>query len=217
MNDDRTPTSGTDPASEPEHRDYIPSAEPTPSEDVARMLVASFEPVDPDPSVWDRISADISSSGQTSPDSGVAEVVDLSERRRLWPALFSVAAVFLAILGTVVVLNATSDDAAVVAADSTYELLDPTTGELAMTVLADDDGAATAVSVALDALDAGQTYQLWSVVGDEIVSVGLLGPEPGDVPLRIEGDPSVLALTVEVTGGVAVSEATPVAVWQASS
>ena len=55
------------------------------------------------------------------------------------------------------------------------------------------------------------------MVGDEIVSVGLLGADPHEVPLRIEGEPAVLALTVEVAGGVAVSEATPVAVWQASS
>ena len=66
-------------------------------------------------------------------------------------------------------------------------------------------------------LDEASTYQLWAVVGDEIVSVGLLGSDPDAVPLRIEGDPAVLALTVEVAGGVAVSEADPVAVWQASA
>ena len=86
-----------------------------------------------------------------------------------------------------------------------------------MTLTASDDGTATATAVELAALGQGQTYQLWSVVGDEIVSVGLLGSAPDTVPLRIEGDPAVLALTVEDSGGVAVSSATPVAVWQASS
>jgi hypothetical protein len=84
-----------------------------------------------------------------------------------------------------------------------------------MTLAIEPDGTSRADAVDLPSLPGDQTYQLWAVVGDEIVSVGLLGQDPLDVPLRIEGEPSVLALTVEVAGGVAVSQAQPVAVWQA--
>ena len=80
-------------------------------------------------------------------------------------------------------------------------------------MVSDSDGTSIAVNEGLPALPADQTYQLWSVVGDEIVSVGLLGSDPGEVPLRLESSPAVLALTVEVSGGVAVSSADPVAVW----
>ena len=96
------------------------------------------------------------------------------------------------------------------------QLADPVSGELAMTVVTAEDGTSLATSASLPALGADETYQLWSVVGDEIVSLGLLGTDPANVELRIEGEPAVLALTVEVAGGVAVSEATPVAVWQSS-
>lgn len=217
MNDDRTLPPGTDRETTAAWRDYVPSDDASPSEDVAKLLVESFEPVQPDASVWDRIDADIAAAPASSAQSDTADVVDLNSRRRLWPALFSVAAVFLAILGTVVVVNATSDDGAIVASDAVYELLDPTTGDVAMTVTASDDGSAMAVSLGLSALGPDQTYQLWSVVGEEVVSVGLLGSDPKEVPCRIEGDPAALALTVEPTGGVAVSQANPVAIWQASS
>ncbi len=116
----------------------------------------------------------------------------------------------------VVIVDAVNGGSDTVAADAVYQLVDPDSGTLAMTVTAADDGTAVATVTALEPLGADQTYQLWSVVGEEIVSVGLLGATPGEVPLRIEGDPAVLALTVEVAGGVAVSQATPVAVWQAT-
>ena len=221
MNDDSRPSpSGNPNRDDAARRDYVPGAAdddsyPGGSEEAAKILVESFDPVEPDPGVWDRIATDISASGaatgHASPD-----VVQLDSRRRLVPALFSVAAVFLAVLGTALILNAVSNDGTATAS-VVYELVDPDTGVVSMTLTASDDGTATATAVELAALGQGQTYQLWSVVGDEIVSVGLLGSAPDTVPLRIEGDPAVLALTVEDSGGVAVSSATPVAVWQASS
>lgn len=221
MNDDsRSPGSGNVNRDDAARRDYIPGAVdddsyPGGSEEAAKILVDSFDPVEPDPTVWARISADISGAGDRTADT-VPQVVRLDSRRRMLPALFSVAAVFLAILGTALIINATSDDGTA-SASVIYELVDPESGAVTMTLSASDDGTATATAVGLEELAPDQTYQLWSVVGDEIVSVGLLGSAPDSVPLRLEGDPAVLALTVEHSGGVAVSSATPVAVWQASS
>ena len=82
-----------------------------------------------------------------------------------------------------------------------------------MRIVSQQDGTSLAINDGLPALGPDQTYQLWSVVGDEIVSVGLLGSNPGDISLRVEGQPAVLALTVEAAGGVAVSQVEPVAVW----
>lgn len=214
MNDDIRPgESGSANHADAARRDYVPG-EDEEAEGLSRVLLDSFDPVDPDPAVWTKIASRISNDANVH-DAG--PVISLDRRRRFVPGLFAVAAVFLAVLGTVVVIGASGGGDSVVAGNVVYELTDPESGSIAMTLTVAEDGSATASAVDLAALGDDQTYQLWSVVGDEIVSAGLLGADPEDVPVRIEGDPAVLALTVEVAGGVAVSEATPVAVWQASS
>ncbi|MFC2153228.1 anti-sigma factor domain-containing protein [Actinomycetota bacterium] len=242
MNNDTPPSDseGARSTRDAERRDYVPGAVrdddsvPGGSEDVARLLVESFPPESPDPVVWDRIAASIaqpqtstlthdasthlgvSADPSATPETGDAGVVVMEPRSRAaWPALFAIAAVFLAVIGSVAIINATSNSGSMVVA--VYELADPATGAVTATVSADAEGNAVLASVGLAQLSDAETYQLWSVIGDEIVSVGLLGANPDEVALRIEGEPAVLALTVEVAGGVAVSEATPVAVWQASS
>lgn len=242
MNNDTPPSDseGAGSTRDAERRDYVPGAirdddtVPGGSEDVARLLVESFPPESPDPVVWDRIAASIAASeaptavtvaaddGGSPPESSAihdstpTDVVAMHPRHRVaWPALFAVAAVFLAVIGSVAIVNATSNPGSTAVA--IYELADPATGAVTATVSADADGNAIVASVGLAQLSDEETYQLWSVIGDEIVSVGLLGANPDEVALRIEGEPAVLALTVEVAGGVAVSEATPVAVWQATS
>ncbi len=190
---------------------------------LAELLVDSFPPVDPDPIVWDRIEAQIA-AGELSPS--VDESVPSLDQRRAsdsarssrWAPLMAVAAVFVLVAASAFALAQRSDDVAVVAAGETVrELVDPASGAVAMRVISQEDGSSVAVNDGLPTLADDQTYQLWSVVGDEIVSVGLLGSAPGDVALRVEGSPAVLALTVEVAGGVAVSSADPVAVWSAGA
>lgn len=195
------------------------------ADEFSRLLVVSFPPVQPDDSVWDGIEARISSGSatlnrqdavhSTSPSSR-SNATGRSLGRRLAP-LLAVAAILLFLVGAVFVVDNVSQDPTIVASDGVVrQLADPSTGDLALTIATAGDGSSTASSSNLPALNSNETYQLWSVVGDEVVSVGLLGSDPAGVDLRIEGDPTVLALTVEVAGGVAVSEATPVAVWQSS-
>jgi anti-sigma-K factor RskA len=189
----------------------------------ARLLVDSFPPVPPEDTVWDGIEASIASPDRQAPDTTQAPQADTPgsssgqwTARRLAP-LLAVAAVVMALMGSVFVVQSQRQPAVVAASDGVVrQLADPVSGELAMTVVTAEDGTSLATSASLPALGADETYQLWSVVGDEIVSVGLLGTDPANVEFRIEGEPAVLALTVEVAGGVAVSEATPVAVWQSS-
>ena len=63
-------------------------------------------------------------------------------------------------------------------------------------------------------LPADRTYQLWGVVGNRTISLGLLGPRPGIVPFSVAGSAPVseFAITDEVAGGVVQSKNSPVAV-----
>ncbi len=75
-------------------------------------------------------------------------------------------------------------------------------------------GAGFLVNHGLPALAASETYQLWGQVGDELVSLGVLGAAPGSVAFHV--DPTVpvvgFAITAERAGGVVRSTHVPVAV-----
>jgi anti-sigma-K factor RskA len=64
----------------------------------------------------------------------------------------------------------------------------------------------------LPALDGGRTYQLWALHGTDRVNLGVIGRDPHVVAFRIPGNPSGIAVTNEVSGGVKVSHKDPVAV-----
>nr|MDQ6927408.1 anti-sigma factor [Actinomycetota bacterium] len=67
------------------------------------------------------------------------------------------------------------------------------------------DGTGYVVKDNLPALDANRTYQLWAVVGDTKISVGVLGPSPGPSGFKAAGNVSALAITQESAGGVVSS------------
>lgn len=190
-------------------------------EHVTQALVEVFPPVEPDEEVWERIEARI------EPRTSDASPVPAAARRPVWPLLLSAAALLAVVVGTIAVLGFGGDGSMTLeaAADAlrgesgaiVRELTDPASGVVTMSVVTGTDGTSYATVDGLESLPGEQTYQLWSVVDDEIVSVGLLGHDPSTVALRLEGDPAVLALTVERAGGVAVSQAQPVAVWAAEA
>lgn len=68
------------------------------------------------------------------------------------------------------------------------------------------DGQAYLIARSLPALSAGETYQLWAVVGDQKISVGVLGNKPSVTAFHYNAEPSVLAITAEKAGGVVASE-----------
>ncbi|MGH9265491.1 MAG: anti-sigma factor domain-containing protein [Acidimicrobiales bacterium] len=74
------------------------------------------------------------------------------------------------------------------------------------------DGTGYLVDADLPTLSRERTYQLWAVVGASRISVGVLGPEPGTAPFKIEGDVSALAITEETAGGVETTRRDPVVV-----
>jgi len=71
------------------------------------------------------------------------------------------------------------------------------------------DGTAWLVATGLPELDADRTYQLWGLAGDELVSVAVLGRDPGVVSFEVEGY-ALLAITTEQAPGVVQSENDPV-------
>lgn len=166
-------------------------------------VLDGFEPVEPDPQVWHNILDEINAGSGRADTAGTPSPV-----RRWTPYLLSVAAVFLLVLGFAAVMVSGSPDVV-----ASRQLVDPATADVVMSVDTYDSGATIVTASELPVLDDGETYQLWAVTGGEIVSVGLLGQDASGAEFRVEGEPSILALTVEVAGGVAVSEQDPVAVW----
>jgi anti-sigma factor RsiW len=64
------------------------------------------------------------------------------------------------------------------------------------------DGRAYWVTDNLASLPPGRTYQLWALASGKVVSLGVLGRSPENVPFRVERTMTQLMVTAEPTGGV---------------
>ena len=173
--------------------------------DDIRTIVGTFPSVEPHDLVWSQIEAEIRS--------------DKRRRNRVrWAGAFAgIAALVVALVGSASIIaerTATASEASMTVA-AVRELVDDN-GDVVLRSISQPDGTTGATAVSLDALPDDQTYQLWSVVGGEVVSVGLFGPNPTTHSIRIESEPAALALSIETAGGVAVSTNEPVGVWVAS-
>lgn len=112
---------------------------------------------------------------------------------------------------------ATLSDVATAAADAegaSTLVLTNTDGERVASVVLLGDGTGLLTIEGLPGVAYDRTYQLWGVMDDEVVSVGLAGAGPGTTvftadPARLQA----LVITEEPAGGVPVSEADPLAVW----
>jgi hypothetical protein len=60
-----------------------------------------------------------------------------------------------------------------------------------------DDGHGYLAADDLPPAPDGRTYQLWGGVGDQMVSLGVLGSDPADAVAFEAGEVEALALTVE--------------------
>lgn len=185
--------------------------------------------------LWDRIASTLEPAPppmRLAVPEATSTVIPLAERRRdrgsrfLVAAVGAAAALVIAVLGVQVVRQqdqldevqaALSEDAMLRAAN--VALLDP---DAARSTLVSPDGAVRVDAVLLPdgtgylmagelpGLDAARTYQLWGQTGGGLVSLGLLGADPGTVvPFRASGDVAALAITDEVATGVVQSEQTP--------
>lgn len=199
--------------------DYIASnpraaAEVEQHREVATML--AFTGSDAPEGLWDRI---VSSLDEPAPEPGpeLAKVlpVDAARRRRSrleafgkW-SLASAAAAVVAVSAVVVLdLGRGSSDplqSAVEAVrsdrDSRQAVLVNDEG-LGIEVVVDESGLGYILAADLPQLPRDLTYQLWGVVGDQVISIGILGPSPQIATFTAKGDLAALAITIEASGGV---------------
>lgn len=91
-----------------------------------------------------------------------------------------------------------ANDAHVIALDAMH-------GDGGAEVVMLPDGTGYLMGRELPALDAGRTYQLWAKVGDgetaRMVSLGVLGQEPGISAFRLAAEPTMFEVTTEPASG----------------
>jgi anti-sigma factor RsiW len=200
--------------------------------EVAALLGATGGPA-PE-GLWQVIATAIADEERPPAPSGeLARVLELPARRsvpaRVVAAITAVAAAAVIVLGVALVRQesrfqddidqleeAMSDGAVVQAAnaalldDSTIRvrLESPTGGDDHVTLAVTDDGQGFLVGPDLTPLSTDQTYQLWAITGDDVVSAGVLGADPGTRAFAA-GDAQAYAITIEQAGGVESSEQEP--------
>ncbi len=153
-----------------------------------------------------------------------APVADLSARRerRSWVPRGAVAAalVVVALIAGVLIGNTTGSDgepgpqgselalediARSVLNDpdaSKVDLESPDGESVAATAAVGSDGSGYLLGTSLPALPDSQTYQLWGVHEDAVVSLGVLGSSPDVVAFHLDDAITTLVITAEVAGGV---------------
>lgn len=196
--------------------------------EVAAMLAFSGAAA-PD-GLWDRIAGAIGDAPVPEFRLPLAPVVPIDRRRRLTSRLAlagaAAAVVVIAALGVTVVNQGHRIDrlnsamgADAIATGATRALADPQAhlvelrteqGVLSAQVVLQPDGTGYLVSRDMPALDTDSTYQLWGVVGSQVISLGVLGPAPKVAAFHVSGSPSTLLVTREAAGGVAVTRNTPI-------
>jgi len=190
--------------------------------EVATML--AFTGMDAPPDVWSRIENEIEGpTPEPGPELAKVLSLDADERERRRPVTTwlagAAAAVALLFAGALLVTrdDTTSDDpladayAEAVAdpASMRTELFAEGVPEPAVGVIgADGHGYLDAADV--PNLGSGMTYQLWGVLAatGDVVSLGIVGPDPGLETFTVDGDVAALALTIENSPGV-VSDGNP--------
>lgn len=160
----------------------------------------------PPPAVWDRVRDEINAGG-------ARQATRFGPSKHRW--LLGAAAVVLLVAGLAVGRVTTSDEsrtdlselasAAERAPGSRTVGLSSPSGALVATVVIPVSGPGFLLADGLDAVDAGQTYQLWAVTSEGTVSIAILGNHPEVVALGAPGPFDALAITVEPASGSVVA------------
>ena len=181
--------------------------------------------------VWDRISSQLEEAPPplrlSLPPTSAAVIPLVSKRRAAAPIAAAVvglaAALAIGVLGAQVVRQDNELDRVRVAVEdgsmlsaANVALRDPaattvhlrsTDGLIMATAVLLPDGTGYLMAQELPGLDRGRTYQLWGKTGSGLVSLGLLGADPGAiVPFSAADHLAALAVTAEEAGGVTQSQ-----------
>jgi hypothetical protein len=167
---------------------------------------------DAPPALWDRIATSI---GDDVPSDVVPLAPRLGRRGGSWSrrAPAAVAAIAAAAVIGVLGVQLWAQDQRMDDMESALQVPDGEVVELTgaggtvPVVLAGD--RAWLLGSALDELPDDRTYQLWGLAGDDLVSVAVLGADPGTMAFDVDGY-SLLAITEEEAPGVVQSANDPV-------
>lgn len=187
-------------------------------ETAAMLALAPSDHEAAPPELWERIAAAV------APSTAGATVADLTARRRSRSVPLRVAvpiAAAAAIVLAVLAARVAVDDPSNALADSYTDI-----AERGSTVdLAGESSASVALAGgrgvlradALPALADGRVYQAWAVypTGD-LISIGVFDDATDYTAFRYDDDLVAVAITVEDTPGVVVSDETPIAAGSVS-
>ena len=180
--------------------------------------------------LWQRIASSLEAE---SPPGGLGRLYPFRPTRRHWPtrmagALGAAAAVAILVLGLQVhsenqrlnqVISALPNERLQQVAQAA--LLDPAATKIHLQ--SDDhqmfidavvlrDGTGYLVANDLPTLVTNRSYQLWGVLSDRKISLGVLGTRPSVVAFRASAPIVALAVTDEVQGGVVSTQQKPLVV-----
>jgi len=191
------------------------SAEVQAHREVATML--AFTGMDAPDDLWGRIAGEI---GEMAPPPGpeLAKVMSMDDhprRRRIAtvaPWLMSAAAAAVVIFVAIGLADradapnqpmASAFEIARADRDSVSTTLVSEASTASAEAVIDQDGHGFVAARDLPTLPDDQTYQLWGVVDDgQVISLGILGPNPEIETFTVEGAVSALAITIERAPGV---------------
>lgn len=168
--------------------------------------------------LWDEIAAAIEPPAVVP----LAPRLGFGARRNRWPqAMALVGAAAAIVIGILVVQvrdldrriddrPTASDQFAAAMEIKGARVAHLTAGDTELPVVLTPDGKAWLEATALPELADGRTYQLWGKAGSDLVSVAVLGRDPGVVSFDVEGY-AALAITEERSPGVVRSQNPPVA------
>ena len=186
--------------------------------EVASMLAWNAAPAPA--GLWEKIVGSLEGEAP-APSGELARVLPLPSRRRriaitagLWVASAAAAATLAVV--TVRAFDGGSQKAPLAVA---YDEAKADRESVTATLLSESDDATAAAVVdarghgyidatALPLLAQGETYQLWGVIDDKVISLGVLGRHPDIEPFAVDGELTALVITRELTGAV-VSNGNP--------
>lgn len=194
--------------------------------EVATML--AWSGMDAPEGLWDRIAGSLEGT-EVAPASDLGDVISINAGRRRKSMVRTLgswaAATAAAALIAVVAVRASDDDnvstassiddqARVLLADTSLshaQLSTEADADLKVLAVVDADGRGYLIADDLPVLADDRTYQLWGRVDGTLISLGLLGSDPGTVVFAATDNVDLLAITEEVAGGV-LSSANPAVV-----
>jgi anti-sigma-K factor RskA len=99
--------------------------------------------------------------------------------------------------------------------DSLITTIEAPDGAIGIEAIIDQDGHGYLIADALPELPADRTYQLWGVINDQAISLGVLGHNPELETFSVDGPVTTLVITNEVAGGV-ITDGNPDGAWVGS-